>query len=299
MLDIVVFLATFLTMASQFAVAKLGFAAGLTAWDIVAIRYVAAAVSMAPFLFSGRLRARLADKPLPFLTIAILGGAPYGILLALAVESAPSIHGVVIVPALTVIISFSLSRVLLGIPLDRERIAGAIVTVVGLVLFGLGAGATLTDRILVGDAYFLAAGCFWALFTVMQRHWALEPLATIAAIAIGGAVTVPLFLPFAASGLGEAGRGVVLGQALYHGPLHTCLSFYLYGLIIRRSGATTAALGIACVPLFGVAIGVGLLGEHPQPLQWAGIATVALGLGVASGGWSRLRPSPSPGIGKS
>src|SRR5712692_4158732 len=87
----------FLVMAGQFAVAKRGLSAGLTAYDIVALRFVGAAIPAAVILWR-RGAADLGGVGYgrgAFL--ALIAGSPYALLMYLALRFAPAAHGAMLI----------------------------------------------------------------------------------------------------------------------------------------------------------------------------------------------------------
>ena len=67
----------------------------------------------------------------------------------------------------------------------------------------------------------------------------------------------------------------------------TAVAFVLWYGSVARLGAGTAGLLTGVAPIAAALTGVALGGPAPQPLVWAGIATVAAGLALG------LRPSPA------
>jgi drug/metabolite transporter (DMT)-like permease len=67
----------------------------------------------------------------------------------------------------------------------------------------------------------------------------------------------------------------------------TAVAFVLWYGSVARLGAGTAGLLTGVAPVAAALTGVALGGPAPQPLVWAGIATVAAGLALG------LRPSPA------
>src|SRR5580693_818706 len=126
-------------MGGQFAVAKLGLAAGLTAYDLVALRFIFAALALAPVLLKwGRTGWRSAGGVgwgRAFL-LALIAGSPYALLLFGALNFVPAGHGSMIVPGTTVVLGTVLGALWLGENHPRRRYAGAALVLLGIVLTG-------------------------------------------------------------------------------------------------------------------------------------------------------------------
>jgi drug/metabolite transporter (DMT)-like permease len=74
----------------------------------------------------------------------------------------------------------------------------------------------------------------------------------------------------------------VVFQALFQGLGVGLAALALYAWAIRVLGDGRAALFMPLVPVFGVLLGVAILGEVPEAVQVAGIAGVALGMALAA-----------------
>ena len=134
-----------------------------------------------------------------------------------------------------------------------------------------------------GDLLFLAAGAMWALFTVLQRRWRIDPMAAPASVSvISGVIYSPLYL---------AGHGLaafaplplpsIAGLALMLGVLTGIVALYAFGKAVELLGPARAALFPALAPaaalLTGAAMGSGL----PTPTQAAGLVVLTAGLVAA------------------
>ena len=77
----------------------------------------------------------------------------------------------------------------------------------------------------------------------------------------------------------EAGPSAWLGAA-YLGWIATVLAYTMWTGLFKRHPANRVAPFSLGVPVVGLAAGMGLLGEHIAPWQWAGIGFVAAALAV-------------------
>jgi drug/metabolite transporter (DMT)-like permease len=155
------------------------------------------------------------------------------------------------------------------------------VIVIGLVLVGWpglrgGGGAWL------GDALFVVAGVLWALFAVAARRWRVDPLPATAAVWVLALPYLPLYAALAGGRLLRAPRGEVVFQALFQGLGVAVVALALYAWAIRVLGDGRAALFMPLVPVFGVLLGVAMLGEVPEAVQVIGMSGVTLGMALAA-----------------
>ncbi|MFI5012529.1 MAG: DMT family transporter [Hyphomicrobiales bacterium] len=281
-----IFLLVFLSfppMAAQFAVTKLGLNAGLTVWDIAALRYGAAALGTLLVLGDPRRRGMLLAAPGRFLAIGLLSGAAYGAVFTLATAMMPASHATLFAPSSSIVCTLVVAGLVLGVWPSPTRLLGVGVILVGLVVFARSAGAQFDADTLAGDGLFGVMGLMWGCFGVLSRKWRLDPLSCVAAMGATGVLALPLWFAFAPSGLTFANWPIALGQALFQGWLLTFVAFLAYMTLVQRLGPPTAALGIATVPPLGVAIATLLLGETAHAGQWAGAAIVVAGLAISTG----------------
>jgi drug/metabolite transporter (DMT)-like permease len=122
----------------------------------------------------------------------------------------------------------------------------------------------------------------WALFTVAARRWRVDPLPATAAVWVLALPYVPIYAALAGPRLLVAPRGEVVFQALFQGLGVAIVALALYAWAIRVLGDGPAALFMPLIPVFGVLLGVAVLGEVPAAVQVVGMAGVTLGMAVAA-----------------
>jgi drug/metabolite transporter (DMT)-like permease len=284
--------AVFAVMGGQFAVGKLGLAAGLTAYDLVALRYVFAAVALAPVLFTRGWRGAAGVGWGRALLLAVIAGSPYSLLMFGALNYVPSAHGAMIVPGITVVVSTVLGALWLGERHPLKRYVGAALVLVGIVLTGAHSlhGHAGPPNAWLGDLMFLAAGLAWALFTLLVKRWKLDPLAATAALSLASLLYLPVYFAFLEPRILQVAFSAVLVQGVYQGLLQSVFAMVGYAYAVKKLGASAVAVGIATVPVIGTLIGMSVTGELPAALTWAGLAVVSLGILVAN--WPRAASRP-------
>ena len=96
-------------------------------------------------------------------------------------------------------------------------------------------------------------------------------------------VYVPIYFSVVgAAPLLHAPRGEVIFQAAYQGVGVAIAALVLYSFAIRRLGASVASLFMPLTPVFGVLLGVPILGEVPSVVQMLGMLAVILGMVAAT-----------------
>jgi len=166
--------------------ARWGIAHGLSSPDLTVLRFGVAGILMVPVLalacwrdmaqFTGRWRV--------WLSVALLAGTPFGLLMFGALQFAPSSHAAIFPFTAMSVMGMVLGAVVLGDRMTGRRVAGIAVVLTGLVLVSGVEASSLTWRAAIGDAMFLAAGTLWAGFGIVLRKHRLDPLLATAVISI-------------------------------------------------------------------------------------------------------------------
>jgi drug/metabolite transporter (DMT)-like permease len=248
---------------------------GFTLLDILACRYLPAALILAPFAWRARgaLR-RLGAWRLALLTVT--GGAINLSLFAGALIWAPASHGATIPPMTVPIMGAALAWWWLGERPTPGRFACLATMAVGVLIIGwdgLGAGPGVWK----GDLLLLAAGSSWAAFTVLLRRWQIAAVPAAAAVTILSALLVlPLWLPLRAGEFLALPVGLALWMMVAQGVLLGSISMLLFARAVELLGATRTATLSVLVPITGLLAAWLVLGEAIGAVKAAG-ATLALG----------------------
>jgi drug/metabolite transporter (DMT)-like permease len=280
-------------MGGQFAVGKLGLAAGLTPGDIVALRFVGASVVALPVVLGRGLPSLGGVGWGRGVALALVAGSPYALLLYAALEFAPAAHGAMLVPGVGLIVATVIGAAWVGERHGPTRYLGAAVVLVGLVILGSG-GSAGPGATWIGDALFAVVGVAWGLFTLLIRRWHLDALAAVAALSILSLGYLPVYALVLEPRVLAVAPSASLLQAAYQGVLQTMVAFVGYAFAVRRLGAGTASVATAVVPVFGVLLAIPLIGEWPSPSAWLGLATVGAGIALANvaSSWRGLPAAP-------
>ncbi|HEX5015784.1 MAG TPA: DMT family transporter [Candidatus Limnocylindrales bacterium] len=109
--------------------------------------------------------------------------------------------------------------------------------------------------------------------------------------ALGFAVAVALIVTAVGGETSLAGVSAIgMVSAVVSGVLYYAAAYWFYLSALRRVPASIAATSFYLIPIFGVAAGVLALGDRLDPIQWLGVATVAVAVVLIA-----LRPSRAPG----
>jgi drug/metabolite transporter (DMT)-like permease len=275
-----------LSWGGYMAFARAGVTQGLGVADFMLLRFGIAGAVMLPLL-AARPGMLAGLTPGRVAALVATGGPPFMVLAIAGYRYAPLTHGAVIQPVTVTIAVTLCAALLLHERLSRRGTAGVGLALLGVLLVAFGAPTTLEGGgpTWVGDLHFLAAGLLWAGFTLLLRHWRVDPVGATAAVSIVSALgVVPWFLltqsPDRLLALPPA---MLLTHGFIQGVASGVIALIGFGMAVRRLGAGGAALFPSLVPVAAVLIGVPVTQELPAPLQAAGLGLATLGLIVALG----------------
>jgi drug/metabolite transporter (DMT)-like permease len=160
-----------------------------------------------------------------------------------------------------------------------QRIAGGLILIVGLMVFGAESVATIGSHGVGGDLLFVLAGFFWAAFGSLLRMWRVSGMH---AVAVVGALSILVYTPLHGIIVGYSGffahsLADNLLQIFVQGILAGVLPIYLFARAVILLGAGRAATFPALVPGFALVIGYLGLGVVPSLAQVIGLVIVVIG----------------------
>lgn len=247
--------------------------------DIALLRFAVAGTLMLPLLVRfglGGLKLQHA------LLLALTGGVGFALFAYTGFSLAPASHGGALlhgtIPMFTALLGWMVSKVSPG----RRAWSGLLLIQGGAIAVFLDASHGTTGAQKLGDLALLLAGASWAAYGLLCQRFRLNPLHTMALVAVGSLLCfLPLYALLPSAGFHGAHWRDILFQAVFQGVLIGIVSGLLYTRAVALLGATIPALSTAAVPCITAVAGIWLLDEHPSPLIWAGIACITLGMVVA------------------
>jgi drug/metabolite transporter (DMT)-like permease len=265
-------------------------------------RVAIGAVLLLPLALIRHRRAAADAQPLPWGTLfamGFIGVALYYFLFNLAMVYISASQGALVqssIPAMTALIAV----VWLREHASRKRIAGIVLSVVGVIIIFMGAedsGATASAGSIsgkwLGNLLMFGSVIAWGIYTSLaKRVAAFDPLVVTGyVIAIGAALLLPGAL-YELSGR-ELPRITAVGalQILYLGGMASGIAFLIYNRALEGMDASQAGVFANLIPVVGVLSGVVFLGE-PLPLR-AILGGVVVMLGVWITGSERPGAAPS------
>ncbi len=262
---------------------RLDVSSGLTAYDLVAIRFGVAAVILLPVSIGLKGGLGLLRWPT---ALALFAGSGfiYSITTTAGVSFAPAAEGAALTPGVMPMATALLAAVILKERLGEGQAAGlclilaGVIAIAGLGLFQ-GAPQAWAGHILFVSGAFLFAG-----YTIALRRSGLSGLQATALVSMWSCF---FYLPIYIFALHPRILGIpaqsLIVSALYQGILTNVISLVAYGRAVAILGPSRAASFAALIPASTALLGLFFLGERPPLADWIGIGCVSLGVYLASG----------------
>lgn len=265
--------------AAGFVVAKHGIEIGFSPADLAFHRFFWSGLLLMPLAIRHGLRDFGGLGWGRGLVLSVLSGPPQALTAYTGFILVPLGHGTTIQPACAALFGIILATVLLGERLTMQRIAGGLILIVGLMVFGAESVATIGSHGVGGDLLFVLAGFFWAAFGSLLRMWRVSGMH---AVAVVGALSILVYTPLHGIIVGYSGffahsLADNLLQIFVQGILAGVLPIYLFARAVILLGAGRAATFPALVPGFALVIGYLGLGVVPSLAQVIGLVIVVIG----------------------
>ncbi len=271
--------------AAGFVAARHGIDIGLSPADLTLHRYIWAGIVLLPLVLRDGLANLNGIGWYRGIWLTILGGPGLALISYSGFLLVPLGHGGVIQPSCAALGGLLLAAVVLHEKVPGVRVAGAAVIVVGLLVIGGEAIATIGLHGLLGDLSFALAGMFFATFGTLLRLWRIPPMRGTAVISVVSLALLPLYaMLFGFERIVAAGMWENVLQALVQGILAGPGAIYLFTRSVVLLGASRAAVFPSLVPGFTLLIGFLALGDVPSWAQVAGFAIVLAGFRLTQKG---------------
>ena len=260
---------------------------------MVALRSAVALVLLA-VLMRRRGEGPDARRWKPGLVVGALFGLEY-LLVAEALRLTGASHVVVFLYTAPVFAALGLHLRLPAERLGAQQVAGIAVAFGGIALAFLGADAASSaskdSRALLGDGLALLAGAAWGATTVTIRCSSLAsaPATETLLYQLVGAFVLLLPASWLTGQMRFEPSAVVWMHLGFQSLIVSFASFLAWCWLLRRYLASRLGVFSFLTPLFGVGLGVGLLGESLETPFVLGSVLVLAGIGLVSGRWVLLR----------
>ena len=258
---------------------RAGVITSLTPYDIAALRFMVAGAVTLPFAWAWW------PRHLPLRVTALLAltgpGALYSMLMFNGLGEASAAYGGVFANGSLPIFTVLLLLLVTGQRPNSKQLFAIAVIVLGGVLLGWRGMTNGGPNVAVGIALFLTASAVLSVYIYGLKRWHLTPRQALAVVNIPNTILfLPLWYLLLPSGLAEAELTTVLWQALFQGLGPGFLAVILFTLAAVHLGPTPTAGFSAVVPATAAVLAIPVLSEVPSALEWAGIVTATVGLGL-------------------
>lgn len=254
---------------------RLGMVTNLNAYDLTALRFGTAAPFLLPVIMSNtdQLR-RLGIAKLLLLIISF--GAPYIVLMSLALKTATAASAGALNPGAMAVFGVILGAIFLGGSIGLRQLSGIATILFGLLI----AAAAQLGGLETAHLILVLTGGMWATYALIIRKSGIPALLATAIVAVGSA---GLYLPVYALALPQqiAGASIneILLQMCVQGILVSLIAVFAFSRSTELLGLTRAAALPALIPLVCLGLGFVVLGEAAGYSEF--ITAMTIGLGVA------------------
>ncbi|WP_129644394.1 DMT family transporter [Peristeroidobacter agariperforans] len=286
-LALIMLVATMVVWGSTFVITKAA-AKDIAPMMLATLRFLTAAIVLLPYAWlKGNWRSL--PKPMPWgalLGMALTGIATFTIAFNYALVYGSASQGALIyalVPAAVAVaaVMFLKER------MSKRRIAGIVLSIVGVGLVALGAESdNSSPQPLLGAVWMIGAVLSWAAYTIFAKRLAdVDQAVTIALVSVFGTL---MLVPLAAIELAHAPWQAPSTQAwlgvIFLGVAASALAYIAYGYALRELEANLVGAFINLDPLVGVLTAVLFLGEILHSGQMLGGVIALAGMWLASSG---------------
>lgn len=263
-------------------ISKLAQIQSITSVEITILRFGVSGLILLPVLFYHAVTLRtLCTRGV---ALAIGAGMPYVLLAVNGIGLSSSAHFGIIAPSCMLVFSTLGSVYLLSEKLTRQRLAGVLMIVAGVLIVGWHSLALMSRQVLIGDLMFVGCGALWASFTLLSKYWKLNSwVATAMVSVVSGVICLPLYTVNHESLFTNIPISTLLLQGVFQGVLVAICALYCYSKSVSLLGAAKGAVFAALVPPFAIVLGVLMLNEVVTWVEVTGITCVFFGMAFALG----------------
>ena len=253
-------------------------------------RWTLAALILAPFALpalAGKARV-IGERAGTLLSLAFTGVVVFQVLVYLGLRTTTAVNAVLLNS------SMPLFMILCSWVMERERATprqfiGMLVSLAGiLVILGRGNPQSLLHlEFHSGDAWILLAMPFWGIYSVLlkRRPPELSGIALLFVVVVmGAAMLVPLALVEAIFLPPHMPTAAEAAAIVYISLFASVLGFICWNRGVAAVGPNIAGFFLHLLPAFGTLLAIAFLGESFHLFQAAGVATILVGVVLATSG---------------
>jgi drug/metabolite transporter (DMT)-like permease len=277
-----------LIYGSNFVISRHAVLNGLSAHDMLALRFSVAGAILLPVFWQAGVRDCAGIGWRRGLILTVMSGFPMSFLMMQGLTMAPAAHGASIGPGTVTLIG-----IIGGVLLFGTQLTGALMVGVGIVLAGLLAmalaatTATHMPNVLLGDLCFLGVGLIWGGYPLALQLWKIDGLKATAIVSVLSILYLPVYALFYFRGFDVAPWQAIVFHGINQGLINVVIGLWLWAWATKILCVSVAGRFPPMIPVIGTILGMPVLGEWPAAIQLAGIAMIVAGLFIAA--W---KPAP-------
>jgi len=272
-------LAAVLIWSGFILVSRMGGISPLTAYDIIAIRYVSCAAFVFPFWFFWQ-RFNLFQPKL--IICSLIGGLAYALCAFNGFKVSPASHAAVLLPGL-----LPISIALISTLMNKERHSAVKWLGIMMITFGIMVlfwyEFQKSGSLSVGHGLLVGAAVCWATFSVLINRWDISPWqVTVSLAVITCVVYTPVYLMYLPKNISINLLYDIGVQVFYQGFLATIVQMLFYVRAVQLIGAANMGSMMAIVPILAGFSAIYIFDEKLNSELTFAMMCVSLGVWVAN-----------------
>jgi drug/metabolite transporter (DMT)-like permease len=283
-----------LIYGSNFVISRHAVLNGLSAHDMLALRFAVAGLILLPVFWRAGVRDCAGIGWRRGVILTVMSGFPMSFLMMQGLTMAPAAHGASIGPGTVTLIGIIGGVLLFGTQLTAALMVGVAIVLAGLLALALAATtATHMPNLLLGDLCFLGVGLIWGGYPLALQLWKIDGLKATAVVSVLSMLYLPVYALVYFRGFDVAPWQAIVFHGINQGLINVVIGLWLWAWATKILGVAVAGRFPPMIPVIGTILGMPVLGEWPGAIQLVGIAMIVGGLFIAA--W---KPAPKAAAGR-
>ena len=283
-----------LIYGSNFVISRHAVLNGLSAHDMLALRFAVAGLILLPVFWRAGVRDCAGIGWRRGVILTVMSGFPMSFLMMQGLTMAPAAHGASIGPGTVTLIGIIGGVLLFGTQLTTALMVGVAIVLAGLLALALAATtATHMPNLLLGDLCFLGVGLIWGGYPLALQLWKIDGLKATAVFSVLSMLYLPVYALVYFRGFDVAPWQAIVFHGINQGLINVVIGLWLWAWATKILGVAVAGRFPPMIPVIGTILGMPVLGEWPGAIQLVGIAMIVGGLFIAA--W---KPAPKVAAGR-
>ena len=283
-----------LIYGSNFVISRHAVLNGLSAHDMLALRFAVAGLILLPVFWRAGVRDCAGIGWRRGVILTVMSGFPMSFLMMQGLTMAPAAHGASIGPGTVTLIGIIGGVLLFGTQLTAALMVGVAIVLAGLLALALAATtATHMPNLLLGDLCFLGVGLIWGGYPLALQLWKIDGLKATAVFSVLSMLYLPVYALVYFRGFDVAPWQAIVFHGINQGLINVVIGLWLWAWATKILGVAVAGRFPPMIPVIGTILGMPVLGEWPGAIQLVGIAMIVGGLFIAA--W---KPAPKVAAGR-